>query len=331
MSGTDVRDSIHSPLGRYHSTLWSTEVDLVVTDHHLVVAAAQLFDAITSSVEMVASRFLPDSEIRGLQRDARTGKPVHVSADLLELLSVAMRAATLTGGCVDPTVGNAMCRVGYDRDFSKVADRAPEDLPLPNPVVGWSAIALDTERSTVTMPAGLLLDLGATAKAWAVDRAASSIAARLGCGVLVSVGGDIAVGGEAPIGGFAIGVADVCGDFSTPVTVAIESGGMATSGVGNRHWMVGNQPVHHLIDPATSLPVETCWRTVSVAAGSCLDANTASTAAMIMGEPATEWLGDRCLPSRLVRTDGSLSFVGAWPIDQQHHLSAAPLGELAQR
>ena len=63
-------------------------------------------------------------------------------------------------------------------------------------VPGWREVHL--EGRLLTMPEGVQLDLGATAKAWAADRSAARIAERLGCGVLVSLGGDIAVAGPPP-------------------------------------------------------------------------------------------------------------------------------------
>jgi thiamine biosynthesis lipoprotein len=302
-------------LGVYRSTVWSTKLDLVVTDHRRVVPATKELHAILSRVEGVASRFLPDSEVNRLQHDACSGEPVRVSPELLELVQVALRAAKLSDGAVDPTVGNAMCGIGYDRDFSLVSGGVDGDLPEPRPVPGWRSVAVDTQRATVAMPAGTSLDLGATAKAWAADHAAHSIASHLDCGVLVSIGGDVAVGGEAPSGGFAVGIADVCGDPRSSLTVAVASGGIATSGTGNRHWSIGGHPVHHLVDPATGLPVVTPWRTVSVAAGTCVDANTASTAAMIIGGRASRWLDEQRLPSRLVRSDGSTVVLAGWPTE----------------
>ena len=124
---------------------------------------------------------------------------------------------------------------------------------------------VDPERSIVTLPAGTLLDLGATAKAWAVDRICDAIWRQLGGGALVSLGGDLAVRG-APEGGFDVGIADICGDPAAPIAVAISTGGLATSGIGNRHWLLGGTPVHHLVDPSTGLPADTHWKTVSVAA-----------------------------------------------------------------
>ena len=293
--------------------MWSTRVDLVVTEPGVIVAAAALLNRTLERVDTVASRFRSDSEINALHRDSAGGDPVPVSVDLLQAVEIALRAAGLTDGAVDPTVGTAMCRLGYDRDFRVTGSNTRGHLPEPGRIPGWQSVDIDVERSTVSLPVGTLLDLGATAKAWAADRAATEIASRLGCGVLVSLGGDIAVDGVAPEGGFSVGIADICGDPSAPVTVSIVSGGFATSGIGNRRWTLGGHPVHHLVDPSTGLSVDSPWRTVSVAAGSCVDANTASTAAMVMGEPAVAWLEQGCLPSRLVRLDGSMLTVAGWP------------------
>lgn len=284
-----------------------------MTDPAVVVTAARILDDELDRVEAVASRFRSDSEISRLHRAVVDG-PITVSPDLFEALEVALRSAAVTDGAVDPTVGAALCRLGYDRTFSEIAGGVDGALPDAAPVPGWRSVVLDPESRTVTVPRGTLLDLGATAKAWAADRAAASIAARLGCGVLVSLGGDLAVE-SAPTGGFTVGVADICGDPDAPTTVSIVSGGLATSGVGNRHWLLGTTPVHHLVDPHTGLPVTTPWRTVTVAAGSSVDANTASTAAHVLGASAPGWLAERSLPARLVDHDGTVVAVAGWPED----------------
>jgi thiamine biosynthesis lipoprotein len=241
----------------------------------------------------------------------------------MEALSVAVWAAEVTGGAVDPTVGTALCRLGYDRDIAEVAPGVEGTLPDPAAVPGWRSIELDRARGTVRLAPGTHLDLGATAKAWAADRVATVVAAQLGCGVLVSLGGDLAVRG-APPGGFLVGVSDVCGDANAPTAVSVQSGGLATSGVGRRHWMLGDHAVHHLVDPATGLPVTPCWRTVTVAADSCVGANSASTASMVLGEGAPDWLAANNLPARLVRADGTVVTAAGWPEDTRPALELVP-------
>jgi thiamine biosynthesis lipoprotein len=295
----------------YRIPALGTQAELVVTDPNALVAAASILRAELDNLERVASRFRVDSEISRLQ--SAHGREVVVGADLLELLTVALRAADVTDGAVDPTVGGAMNRLGYDRDFSEIAGGVTGPMPVHTPVPGWETIELDISQSTVRIPAGTQLDLGATAKAWAADRVGDRVFSLLGCGVLVSLGGDIAVAGEPPPGGFRIGLGDTSGGSPTGGTVSISSGGLATSGVAVRQWRLGSRQVHHIVDPATSLPVRPMWRTVSVAAASCVDANTASTAAMVKGPAALSWLAARSLPSRLVEWDGTVSCIADWP------------------
>jgi thiamine biosynthesis lipoprotein len=191
-------------------------------------------------------------------------------------------------------------------------------------VPGWRCVRLDRKRGLVQLTDGAQLDLGATAKAWAADRCASLIAAATESGVLVSLGGDIAVAGPPPAdrgegrgGGWGVRVTDdhAAGPEAPGQTVTIRSGGLATSSTTVRTWAVAGQRVHHIINPATGRPAVSCWRTVSVTAGSCVDANTASTAAIIRSEAALAWLQEACLPSRLVRQDGTVETTAGWPSD----------------
>jgi thiamine biosynthesis lipoprotein len=80
-----------------------------------------------------------------------------------------------------------------------------------------------------------------------------------------------------------------------------------------RRWTRGGVILHHIINPATGLPAETCWRTATVAAGTCVDANIASTSAIVMGEAAVSWLDANHLAARLVDRDGVIRRVAGWP------------------
>jgi thiamine biosynthesis lipoprotein len=182
-------------------------------------------------------------------------------------------------------------------------------------VPGWRQVLLQENPPRARLAGGAQLDLGATAKAWAADRCAEIIARRLGCGALVSLGGDIAVAGPAPAGGWRIRVTDdhAAGPDAPGQTVAISSGGLATSSTTVRAWTRDGRRMHHILDPATGEPARSCWRTVSVAAGSCTDANIASTAAIVRGPAAVGWLRELGLPARLVRADGSAETTAGWP------------------
>ncbi|MFJ8023138.1 FAD:protein FMN transferase [Streptomyces sp. NPDC096311] len=294
-----------------------TSVRLVTTDPVLLDSCNLLLARHLAEVDAACSRFRPDSELVAL--DQARGRPVRVSPLLAEALAVALRAAAATDGAVDPTVGSAIAALGYDRDFRLVQDDGRPIRLTVRPVPGWRAVTLDRATDTVTVPAGVRLDLGATAKAWAADKAADLLAEAAGCGVLVSLGGDTAVAGEPPAGGWRIRVQDATGPVDetpapgTYATVAIRSGGLATSGTTARRWRRGVHDLHHIVDPYTGLPAETPWRTVSVAAATCADANAAGTAALVKGEGAQRWLAGLGLPARLVANDGTVVTTPGWP------------------
>ena len=86
----------------------------------------------------------------------------------------------------------------------------------------------------------------------------------------------------------------------------MRGGGLATSGVAARRWHVSGGERHHIIDPRTGGSAITPWRTVTVTGATCVDANAASTAAVVLGDDALAWLGLRGLSARLVRHDGSV-------------------------
>jgi FAD:protein FMN transferase len=306
-----------------------TSVHLLVTELRALGPARRLLREDLAALDAACSRFRADSEIVALDcapgdGRGRTG-PVQVSPLLAGALAVALRAARRTGGDVDPTVGNALSAAGYDRDFALVQRDGPPARLTVRSVPGWRQIELDEESGLLSLPAGTRLDLGATAKAWAADRAAARIAAEVGCGVLVNLGGDIAVAGTVPDGGWRIRVQDVTGPPEEPpagpsAVVAIRSGGLATSSTAARRWHRGGDVLHHILDPRSGLPAAPVWRTVSVAAATCADANMATTAAIIRGEAAPAWLAELGFPARLVAESGAVVTLGGWPPD---HPSAA--------
>jgi thiamine biosynthesis lipoprotein len=293
-----------------HWTALGSTASVAVTDPCVLESACRAVESELAAIDLACSRFRNDSELSRLNRLA--GRPQTVGALLFEAVAAALRAAALTDGAVDPTIGRALILNGYDCDFARVRSSGAPIVAVHVP--GWRSVVVHRARSTVCIPLGVTLDLGATAKALAADRAAAAAAGATGAGVLVNLGGDIAVNGPAPIGGWRVRVTDdhEASADAPGQTVAIESGGLATSSTTVRRW---GPDAHHIIDPSTGAPAAGRWRTVSVAAASCVDANTATTAAIVMGERAATWLEARQMPGRLVARDGAVHTVGRWPVD----------------
>jgi thiamine biosynthesis lipoprotein ApbE len=343
--------------------LGSTVV-LRVTEPLWLPRASAILSRELDAIDRACSRFRPDSDLTLVNAHAG-GRPVPVAPLLVEALRVALRAAELTDGDVDPTVGAALvlAETGMLADSGTRAQRvSPESVEgeclrasvetgmsvearrertetsgdggerceqtrgaIPSPptllarrLSGHRTVRLDTTFSTVRIPSGIVLDLGATAKAWAADRGARAVWEAARCGVLVSLGGDIATAGLAPAGGWRIHVTDDhrSGPDAPGQTVAIADGGLATSSVVVRRWRHGAQTMHHIIDPSSGAPARGPWRTVSVAAADCTDANIAATAALVRGERAPAWLDALGLPARLVAHDGAVLRLGDWPLER---------------
>jgi thiamine biosynthesis lipoprotein len=330
-----------------------TYVHLLVTDPRALIPARDLLRTQLAELDRAASRFRPDSEVQALCR--AQGAPMTASSLLVHAVEVALEAARSTDGDVDPTLGSTLVALGYDRDFPALPAARPgrvgdlgAGFPSEITHAGERGRVVATRRAswrdvtvtpatvtpgTIQVPAGVLLDLGATAKALGADLAARAIHDALGCGVLVSLGGDLATAGRAPAGGWTVRVQDLPapghpapghpapgrpGPDGPAQTVALTGGALATSSTTARRWQHGGEAMHHVLNPRTLRPVTAPWRTVSVAAPTCVAANTATTCAIVRGggvwgDGAVAYLRGTGLPARLVAQDGSVTLLNGWP------------------
>lgn len=285
-----------------------TGVALALTHPHRLGVARAAVSAVLAEIDAACSRFRPDSEVRRLER--RAGATT-VTPLLALAIATSLRAARATAGLVDPTVGHA----------GETLDAQP-DGTVPYTLdtrPSWESIELDPRSGAIHLPSGIRLDLGATGKALAADLAVQAAAHAAGCGVLVSLGGDIAVAGLAPSGGWPIRIAEdshVDPTTADGETLLVHCDAIATSSTTVRCWRRADATLHHIIDPRTACPAAVTYRTVTVVAATCADANAASTAAIVMGAPAPEWLEARRLPARLVAADGTVTYTSAWPRPQ---------------
>ena len=290
-----------------------TSVHLLVLDASGADAARRAVARVLGEVDATYSRFR-DSELTRL--NAHPGADVRVGPLLARAIGTALDAALATEGAVDPTVGAALRAIGYEDDFGRIpTEGGPLTIRL-EPIPGWRSVRFDRARRTVRLRAGVELDLGSTGKALAADLAAdAALRAADGGGVLVSLGGDIATAGDAPAGGWRVLMADR--SDATPdgegQVIALHAGALATSSTTVRRWTRAGVTLHHLVDPATGRPAASPWRTVSVTAPTCVEANTAATAAIVKGSDGLAWLAGRGIPARLVSTTGDVRRAGGWP------------------
>ncbi|MEO6144479.1 MAG: FAD:protein FMN transferase [Dermatophilaceae bacterium] len=286
-----------------------TYVHLSTSDVAAVEPARQIARGLLEDVDRTCSRFRKDSDL--VRANVGAGSWTAVDPLLVQAIEAAMDAAAQTDGLVDPTLGHALAAVGYDRDIALViaASTGPAGVPVPARVGAWREILLDP-AGRVRVPLGCALDLGATAKAWAADLIASSIAAESDSTVVISLGGDVAVAGP---GGWPVAVSEIVDDPAGAEIVHLPYGGLATSSTAARRWIRGGVIRHHLLDPLTGEPTQGPWRTATATGATCVAANTASTAAIVLGDRAVGWLNARDIPARLIDTEGRIVRTARWP------------------
>ena len=289
-------------LGTY---VYLSTADVTGLEHARRIAVRLL-----AEVDRTCSRFRPDSDL--VRANLNAGSWTKVDPLLVQAIDTAMDAAAQTDGLVDPTLGRSLVAVGYDRDLALMpaASSGPAGLPVPARSGAWAEILLDP-AGAVLVPYGCALDLGATAKAWAADLIAGTVAADSDSTLVISLGGDVAVAG--PGGGWPVAISETIDDVAGAEIVHLPYGGLATSSTAARRWTRGGVTRHHLLDPLTGEPTQGPWRTVTATGATCVSANTASTAAIVLGNGAVAWLTEHDIPARLVDGEGRIVRTARWP------------------
>ena len=254
---------------------------------------ADVLETQLAAIDVACSRFRPDSELVRAERAppdaAVAGRPAAVRRR-----AGRARRRRLTGGLVDPTVGADAPPRRLRPHLRRGSPPRRPSRPARSfaPVAGWASVELDARARTIRVPARRRARPRRDGEGARRRPRRGRGRAATGAGVLVSLGGDVAVAGAPPDGGWPVRIAD---DHAAPLdgpgpVVAIAGGGLATSSTHVRRWTTAGGELHHILDPRTGRPAETPWRTVSVAAASCVDANAASTAAIVLGDAAPGWL-----------------------------------------
>ena len=238
--------------------------------------------------ERTMSRFLPDSELSALN-DA-SGYPFRASPLLFDIVNEAVGWACVTDGVFDPTIIDILEATGYDRPFDELRSplrgaRSTATAVLDAPVIArrrWRDIAFDYDRSSITLPPGVRIDLGGIGKGYSVDRAIESLGP--GANAMVNASGDLYAAGDGPEGdGWYVGVQDPFDAESDIVTLNINDRGVATSGSIRRNWQHGDARYHHLIDPRTNTSAASELLTVTVIAATATQADALAKTAYCLG------------------------------------------------
>ena len=287
---------------------WSCAVTVTTSVVGDLEPAVAIVRAVMSEVEAAASRFRADSDLSRI--NAHAGRDVPVTPLTIRLVAMAVDAARRTDGAVTPTVGAGLVAQGYDADIDVVRARTriPCTAPITSPAPeAGEVIRIDRGLGRIGVRHGTVLDLGALAKAYAVDEALQRIADRRLGPALVSIGGDLGAVGEHEWQVAVSETADVQGQL-----VTISSGAVATSSTAGRRWGGGR---HHIIDPRTGGCAAGRWRTATLWAPTAVEANTLSTWALVDADAHAVAVAVRRRPARYVDGTGTVIARHGWPAE----------------
>lgn len=272
-------------VGRFTAMAGPCEVLVDSDDPAVAATALETARAEALRVEAKFSRYRGDGVVRRI--NAARGEPVEVDEETALLLDYAASCHELSQGRFDVTSG--VLRRAWTFDGSS---RVPEEAAVRALLerVGWQRTTW--QRPFFTLPDGMEVDFGGIGKEYAVDRAAALVVARVPCACLVNFGGDLVASGPRRGGRpWGVGVDDPERTGTAAVLrVDLERGALATSGDARRYVLHGGRRLGHILDPRTGWPVEDAPRSVTVLAGSCLEAGTLSTLAILQGAGAGEFL-----------------------------------------
>jgi thiamine biosynthesis lipoprotein len=278
----------------------------------LVDAAERLFRA----CEARLSRFLSDSELCALNRDAGTDVPV--SREMLRILDRAAALHRRTDGIFDPAILPHLEAAGYDRSFERVEHDSPAAPQAPAHAGSFADLRIDHMRGTVRAPLGMRIDLGGIGKGFTVDAVADLL--RPAGNALVDAGGDIRAFGDGPDGdGWLIGVSDPLDPKRLLDRVWLHDAALATSTTAARRWLRGGALQHHIIDPRTGAPAESDALSVTVLATSAVEAEVLAKTALVLGyDTGRALLEAQHAAGLFVLADGDVRTTAGWPGDTHH-------------
>ena len=286
-------------------TTWS--VRLVASPGADLERLRQSVEAEFALITAQMSAWEPDSLLSRFNR-APPGTSIELPAEFCAVLDCALRVAAETDGAYDPTIGSLVNLWGFGPAGRTSLPPQESAVALATRPGGWRPPVFDRDARILTQPGGIILNVCAIAKGYAVDRAASFLR-ESGCGnALVEIGGELRGEGVKPDGSpwwVAIDNPHARSSFQEEIVVALHYLSVATSGDHQRQFEHGGRRYSHLIDPRTGRPVSGALRGVTVMHAECMAADAYSTALMVMGaEEGMAFASARNLPALFVVEEG---------------------------
>jgi len=283
-------------LGRFTAMASPCEILVDTDDANLAGIVLERARTEALRIEHKFSRYRNDNLVHAINH--ANGRTVAVDDETALLLDYAATCYELSGGTFDITSG-ALRRVWTFDGREQIPDRDAIADALRH--VGWSRVTWHDHA--LTLPAGMEVDFGGIGKEYAVDRAAAEIATCTDAAFLINFGGDLSATGPRRGGrSWIVGVEDPgrVGEIGA-ARIELVRGAVATSGDARRFVTVAGKRLGHILDPHTGWPVENAPRSVTVMAGTCIEAGSLATLSILRGADAERFLADQGVEFWVVR------------------------------
>ena len=229
--------------------------------------------------ERILSRTVEGSDVWRLNH--ANGTPVEVSEDTLTILRTAAEISELSEGAFDVSIAP----VSTMWDFTSGAAALPDAEALAEAAERVDYRKIIIEGNQVTMPEGMMIDLGGIAKGYIADRVKAFLEDRGIAHAILSFGGNIVAIGLKPDGSeWKVGIQDIDRPTGEYMMVARNEGGSTvTSGIYERGFEKEGIWYHHILDSKTGWPVQNELASVTIFSESSMLGDALSTAAFALG------------------------------------------------
>jgi thiamine biosynthesis lipoprotein len=233
------------------------------------------------------SLYRPDSEIAHVNARAAR-EPVRVTPDVWRLLEQARRLSEETEGAFDLTIAPLVRIWGFMGGTGALPE--PALVEKARQCVGMKRVELNAEDFTIRFERdGMMLDLGAIGKGFALERAAALLRENGVTSALLHAGTSsvCAIGVPPEAAAWKIGLelpSEVTGGDALPLAVIeLKDESLSVSGIWGRSFKAAGRTFGHVLDPRTGRPVENALMACVVCA-STTETDALSTALLVLGE-----------------------------------------------
>lgn len=262
--------------------LMGTIVDITVLDTS-ETAANDAIEAAFAEIGRIADIFYegnPESPIYAFNH--RLGNQLVMSSEVLGLVQRSIDISGKTEGAFDITIGALLPLYQFNGDSLVPPDEKAIQKSLPN--VNFRMLTVDMNNNLLICEnKNVQIGTGAVAKGYAVDRAIDILKLKGVKGAIVNAGGDLRTLPRSDGRLWRLGIQHPRQHDEILGVLEISEGSVTTSGDYEKFFMYNGKRIHHILNPKTGLPADSC-QSVTIVAQTTELADALATAMFVLGE-----------------------------------------------